>query len=122
VIQFVRSVLEGDELRSGSIAAGFAADDADRAVYVTRVWKLVNSITAPVEGLTGIRFDHRLGFDAMRWYLEAPGPRWTQSNEGHRLRDRAVLELYLRPRDLPFGAPVTLAHALRCGRPDIHTW
>ena len=91
------SLLDGEELLSGRIAAGFPADDEDRAVYVERVWKLVKSITAPVEGLTGVRFDHRLGFDAMRWYLDAPGPKWTGSNQGHRLRDRAVLSLYLRP-------------------------
>jgi hypothetical protein len=98
VIEFTRSLLDGDELLSGRIAAGFAADDEERLAYVERVWKLVKSVTVPVDGLTGVPFDHRLGFDAMRWYMEAPGPKWTQSNQGHRLRDRAVLSLYLRPR------------------------
>jgi hypothetical protein len=98
VLQFSRCFVDGDELLSGRIAASFWSDDQHRAAFVDRVWKLVKSITFPVEGLTGVRFYHRLGTDAMRWYLEAPGPIWAEPNPGHRLRDRAVLSLYLRPR------------------------
>ena len=98
VIQFSRCVMEGDELLSGRIAAGFDSEERERAAFVDQVWKLVKSITGPVEGLTGVPFDHRLGFDAKRWDLAAPGPAWGESNPGHRLRDRAVLALYLRPR------------------------
>ena len=98
VVQFLRCVMDGDELRSGRIAAGYASDDEARATFVEQVWKLVKSTTTPVEGLTGIGLGHRLGADAMRWYLEAPGPNWAMFNPGHRLRDSAVTALYLRPR------------------------
>lgn len=105
VIQYNRCVMEDDELLSGRIAAGFLSTDTDRAAYIDPVWKLVKASTGPVEGLTGVRFDHRLGRDALRWYQEDRGPNWARAHHGHCLRDRAVTALYLRPRQVQTRRP-----------------
>ena len=87
VIQIDRSRMVGNDLLSGSLSTGFAADDKEMDRFVTMVWRVLRQETSDrIETFTGDRRPYRIGRDAARWARES---------EQHRLRDRGV-DLYFR--------------------------
>ena len=95
-MQFERSVLNGIELLSGSVALSGGHDAGETlSKLAPRALDEVASVGA--ETLAGSPVSqYRVGRHAESWSRRDPGPVWSRPERGRRLKDRSV-DLYLRP-------------------------
>jgi hypothetical protein len=105
VIQFERSIMSGNELRSGRLAATIERG-SPMAEFVRTCWRSLTHVTSDrIVTMAGERLPYRVGIHAMAWHLENPS---------NRLRDRSVEVFFTIDTETP--APRRSARVRSSGR------